>query len=69
MDLLVRIEVMKIVKFLRNLNSEEAGATAIEYALIATLIAVAAMTAMSALGTSVSNTFQSVSTSLSTPSS
>lgn len=69
MDLLVRIEVMKIVKFLRNLNSEETGATAIEYALIATLIAVAAMTAMSALGTSVSNTFQSVSTSLSTPSS
>ena len=39
----------------------KAGATAIEYGLIAALIAVAAITAMGSLGNSLSNTFNFVS--------
>ncbi|HEY0271185.1 MAG TPA: Flp family type IVb pilin [Sphingomonas sp.] len=44
-------------KFLKN----NKGATAIEYGLIAALIAVAAITAMSSLGTKLSSTFNNVS--------
>jgi pilus assembly protein Flp/PilA len=40
------------------------GATAIEYGLIAALIAVAAITAMSTLGNNLSNTFNDVSDEL-----
>ena len=43
---------------------DEEGATAIEYGLIAALIAVAAITAMGALGNSLSNTFRLVSTNM-----
>jgi pilus assembly protein Flp/PilA len=43
-------------KFLKN----NKGATAIEYGLIAALIAVAAITAMSALGSKLSGTFNNV---------
>jgi pilus assembly protein Flp/PilA len=39
------------MRFFRLLSKDEKGATAIEYGLIAALIAVAAMTAMSQLGT------------------
>ena len=49
------------MKFLRNLKKNSAGATAIEYGLIAALIAVAAITAMSGLGTQLSTTFKTVS--------
>ena len=45
------------MKFLRNLKNNEAGATAIEYGLIAALIAVAAITAMGQLGTQLAITF------------
>ena len=44
--------------------ADEEGATAIEYGLIAALIAVAAITAMGALGNSLSNTFTRVSTQM-----
>ena len=50
------------MKFLRNLKKNEAGATAIEYGLIAALIAVAAITAMTSLGGSLAGTFNNVST-------
>jgi pilus assembly protein Flp/PilA len=46
--------------FFKNLARDEQGATAIEYGLIAALIAVAAITAMSALGTTLSGTFNNV---------
>ncbi len=49
--------------FLKMLNDEE-GATAIEYGLIAALIAVAAITAMSALGTQLNNTLTKVKTEM-----
>lgn len=50
--------------FFRNLLKDEAGATAIEYGLLAALIAVAAMGAMSTLGTSLTGTFTNVGTEL-----
>ncbi len=43
---------------------DEAGVTAIEYGLIAALIAVAAITVMSTVGTNLSSTFRSVANSL-----
>ncbi len=52
------------MKFFNNLLRDEAGATAIEYGLIAALIAVAAITAMSTLGSTLSNTFNTVSTDM-----
>jgi len=42
----------------------ESGATAIEYGLIAALIAVVIIGGVSAVGTKLSGTFQSLSTSL-----
>ena len=45
----------------QKLIRDEDGATAIEYGLIAALIAVAAITAMGALGNNLSNTFNTVS--------
>ena len=50
-------------KFLKMIRNEE-GATAIEYGLIAALIAVAAIGAMTSIGSSLSNTFSNVSSSL-----
>ena len=50
-----------IRKFIRN----EKGATAIEYGLIAALIAVAAISAMRSVGTTLNTTFSNVSTQMS----
>ena len=50
-------------KFL-NLIKNSKGATAIEYGLIAALIAVAAIGAMGALGGKLKNTFSNVSNNL-----
>ena len=50
--------------FFRKLKIAETGATAIEYGLIAALIAVAAITAMTSLGTQLSTTLQTTSTSM-----
>lgn len=47
--------------FFRNLIDDTEGATAIEYGLIAALIAVALITAMGSLGTSLSGVFDTVS--------
>ena len=52
------------MKFFRELMKDEQGATAIEYGLIAALIAVAAITAMGSLGNQLSNTFTTVSTDM-----
>jgi len=48
-----------------ELFCNDRGATAIEYGLIAALIAVAAITAMSTLGGKIGSTFNSVSSNLS----
>lgn len=52
------------MKVIKKLFKNEDGATAIEYGLIAALIAVAAITAMGSLGNNLSNTFNNVSNSL-----
>lgn len=51
-------------KFLNKLFKNEKGATAIEYGLIAALIAVAAIGAMRSVGTQLNSTFSSVSSDL-----
>jgi pilus assembly protein Flp/PilA len=48
----------------RRLMKNEQGATAIEYTLIAALIAVAAITAMTTVGGKIGNTLTNVSNSL-----
>ncbi len=50
--------------FVRKLIKNSKGATAIEYGLIAALIAVAAISAMSNLGGKISSTFNNVSGNL-----
>ena len=52
------------MKFFNKLARDEQGATAIEYGLIAALIAVAAITAMGSLGNTLSNTFNEVQTEM-----
>jgi pilus assembly protein Flp/PilA len=47
-----------------KLLKDESGATAIEYGLIAALIAVAAITAMTTLGEKLTSTFTAVSDKL-----
>ncbi len=49
----------------RKLIRDSKGATAIEYGLIAALIAVAAITAMSNLGSSLNTTFNKVASNMS----
>ncbi len=46
------------MKFIKKLFREETGATAIEYGLIAALIAVASIVAMGNLGSELSDTFE-----------
>lgn len=53
-------------KFIKKLRRSEAGATAIEYGLIAALIAVALIGALQAVSSSLSGTFNKVSTELDT---
>jgi len=44
--------------------ADESGATAIEYALLAALIAIAIITAITVVGTQLQNTFNEVSSNL-----
>ena len=44
---------------------DESGATAIEYGLIAALIAAVLITALTAIGTNLNTTFQNISTKVS----
>ena len=52
-----------MAKFLKLIKNDK-GATAIEYGLIAALIAVAAIAAMGNIGTSLATTFNEVSSQL-----
>jgi pilus assembly protein Flp/PilA len=49
------------VKLLKDIIRDEQGATAIEYGLIAALIAVAAIVGMQSVGTRLQGTFSNVS--------
>jgi pilus assembly protein Flp/PilA len=50
--------------FIKKFFKDENGATAIEYGLIAALIAVAAITAFQLVGTNLSSIFNTVATKL-----
>jgi pilus assembly protein Flp/PilA len=51
---------------IRNFARDESGATMIEYGLLAALVAVAAIVALEALGTSISGIFSAVGGKLDT---
>ncbi|QYC10122.1 Flp family type IVb pilin [Brevundimonas nasdae] len=53
-----------MTKFVSHFIKDESGATAIEYGLIAALIAVVIIGAVSVLGTKLSDTFTAVSDKL-----
>ena len=53
-------------EFLKLIKNDDKGATAIEYGLIAALIAVAIITAVSSVGTKLSGTFNKVGNSIAT---
>ena len=55
----------KIFQFVTGLRNDQNGATAIEYGLIAALIAVVIIAGVTLIGTDVGNTFNSVANSLS----
>jgi len=52
------------IMILQMFLKDESGATAIEYGLIAALIAVVIITAVTAVGTQLSATFNTISTSV-----
>ena len=54
------------MKFINKLFRDEAGATAIEYGLIAALIAVAIMTTVGGLGSELNSTFSKTSSQMAT---
>jgi pilus assembly protein Flp/PilA len=58
---------MIMSKFVTRFLKDESGATAIEYGLIAALIAVVLVTALGTLGSKLNTTFTSVSTALTAP--
>ena len=53
-----------MLSIFRRLMKSEQGATAIEYTLIASLIAVAAIAAMGSVGTKVSNVLSNVANAM-----
>jgi pilus assembly protein Flp/PilA len=55
---------MTMKKFISKFMSDESGATAIEYGLIAALIAVVIIAAVTALGTNIEAAFTDVSTAI-----
>ncbi len=52
------------MKTLSKLFHDESGATAIEYGLIAALVAVVIVTALTTVGSNLKNTFNTVATNL-----
>jgi pilus assembly protein Flp/PilA len=51
-------------KIMARFSDDEAGATAIEYGLIAALIAAVIITALTAIGTNLNSKFDTISTSV-----
>ena len=52
------------MQFIKKLLRQEEGATAIEYGLIAALIAVAAISAMQGMGSQLESTFNTTSSTM-----
>ena len=60
----VEEEIMKLVQFIKNFAREEDGVTAIEYGLIAALIAIVIIGAVTVVGDRLCATFNAVATAL-----
>ncbi len=58
------IRRFKMTKFATRFLKDESGATAIEYGLIAALIAVVVITAVTTIGTNLKGTFNNVANSV-----
>jgi pilus assembly protein Flp/PilA len=58
------MEMLKLITKAQSLTTREDGATAVEYALLVALIAVAIIAAVTALGGGLNNLFTSVKSSL-----
>lgn len=56
--------IMTTINTLKNLVADESGATAIEYGLIAALVSVAAITALTEMGSALELMFQGVAEKL-----
>ncbi len=57
---------MNVKQIINNLRTDESGQDLIEYALVAALVGLGAVAAMSKLSGSIGNAFNSVGTSLTT---
>lgn len=66
MRLFYEVEEFTMPNTLSNIVNDESGATAIEYGLIAALVSVAAILALSAMGDALRTLFERVSTELNT---
>ena len=62
---LLQLMENQMTKFLNRFAKDESGATAIEYGLIATLIALAIVVAASAVGTGLNDKFAEIAAALS----
>jgi pilus assembly protein Flp/PilA len=58
------LEILTMLSIFRRLMKNEKGATAIEYTLIASLIAVAAIVAMGSVGTKVNGVLSNVASAM-----
>lgn len=56
--------MLTVLNSFKALAKDERGVTALEYGLIAGLVAVAIVTSVTALGTQLSTTFQNITTNL-----
>jgi pilus assembly protein Flp/PilA len=63
-DYFAHLRRIRLRTVLSNLIRDESGVTAIEYALIAALIAVAAIAAFTVVGTNLSTTFSTIAAKL-----
>jgi pilus assembly protein Flp/PilA len=61
---ILRMRRIQLRMLFTNLMKDESGVTAIEYGLIAALVAVAAIAGMKLLGTGLTETFTAVANSL-----
>lgn len=59
--------ILKARQWMKNLIHKEDGVTAIEYGLIAALIAVVIITAVTAIGTDLAGIFNYIATQLTVP--
>jgi pilus assembly protein Flp/PilA len=55
---------LKVLQMLRTLHNDESGQDLIEYALIAGLIALAAITTIGSLGTAINTAFSTITSTL-----